>query len=42
MKLTGIEWTGAGGRTGQDLKLGLGLCLCLIWIALGWLPMHRR
>jgi hypothetical protein len=33
MKLTGIEWTPAGGRMGQRLRQGLGLCL--IWMALG-------
>ena len=35
MKLTGIEWTGAGGRMGQSLQLRLKLGLCLIWMALG-------
>ncbi len=35
MKLTGNEWTGADGRIGQKLRLGLELGLCLIWMALG-------
>ena len=37
MKLTGIVWTGAGGRMGQRLrlKLKLKLGLCLIGMALG-------
>ena len=32
MKLTGIEWTGAGKQMGLRLRLGLGLCL--LWMAL--------